>query len=71
MTDNLQIVRTLEGDVSLLNDLKKGSTPGISGSGDSADGNIKKSKKSEVSSEEFTSGEHESTEKFVQSKGQP
>ncbi|XP_015165127.1 putative proline-rich receptor-like protein kinase PERK6 [Solanum tuberosum] len=73
-----QIVRTLEGDVALLNDLYKGSTPGISGSGESSEcdgagssyGNIKRLKNSEISSEEYTSSEHESTGEFVQSKAQ-
>ncbi|PHU04733.1 Proline-rich receptor-like protein kinase PERK4 [Capsicum chinense] len=77
--DNLVdwIVRTLEGDVSLLDDLKKGSIPGhsgISGSRESSecDGagsyGINKVKKSEISSEEFTSSEHRSTGEFVHSK---
>lgn len=63
MVYNLQIVRTLEGDVSLLNDLNKAATSGLSGSGEisecegasSSNGNIKKLKRSETSSEEFTS----------------
>lgn len=75
---NLQIVRTLEGDVALLNDLNRESTPGIYGSGESSEcdgagssyGNIKKSKKSEISSEEYTSSEHGSTGEYVQSKAQ-
>jgi len=75
---NLQIVRTLEGDVALLNDLYKGSTPGISGSGESSEcdgagssyGNIKRLKNSEISSEEYTSSQHGSPGEFVQSKAQ-
>nr|XP_016439343.1 PREDICTED: putative proline-rich receptor-like protein kinase PERK6 [Nicotiana tabacum] len=73
-----QIVRTLEGDVSLLDDLNKGSTPGhsgIPGSGESSecDGrsyDIKKFKKSEISSEEFTRSQHGSTGEFVHSRGE-
>ncbi|KAM3204727.1 hypothetical protein P3L10_028137 [Capsicum annuum] len=72
-----QIVRTLEGNVSLLDDLKKGSIPGhsgISGSRESSecDGagsyGINKVKKPEILSEEFTSSEHGSTGEFVHSK---
>ncbi|XP_060176120.1 putative proline-rich receptor-like protein kinase PERK6 [Lycium barbarum] len=70
-----QIVRTLEGDVSLLDDLNKGSTPGhsgIPGSGESSEcegGSYGiKLKKSEISSDEFTGSEHGSTGEFVHSK---
>lgn len=73
----LQIVRALEGDVSLddLNEGMKKNNSAMFGSGESSDYDggsydLKKFKKSRISSQEFTSGEHGTTGEFVHSSGE-